>query len=210
MRTKKSVFLFLMGVIIINWLLGCNKVDKGIAYLHHEAGWQITIPESWESHYLAVQNEDGAIDFYFCGQSEYCRKDLYSDVKGGLYFFSITDNIPVGGDVIDYARVQWLDMYYADYDPGAREKSYLGAVDNVDYYIALRANYIHSQEYDWGIGGINRLFLIDEKGSYINRQTGTRETLEPDEFELVKIDISKASEMLTDLEKKVQKSFKPL
>jgi hypothetical protein len=209
MKIKKAVILLVIGVFMVSWLSCCtNNESKYMAYYNEKAGWQVDIPVSWNGHYKVFENEDGSIDFYFCGQSEFCNSDLYSDSREGLYFFSITDNIPVSGDVIDYSNVQWLDMYYADYDPDARKKSYLGAVDGVDYYIALRTSYVYSQENDWGMGGINRLFMIDEKGSYIDRKAGKRNTLEPGEFELVKTDLSKVREMMTDLEKKVRTSFK--
>ena len=216
MNVKKIIVLLLVGVITMSLFFGFRDPEKstqgetGVIYKNENAGWQITIPESWEGYYRVIQNEDGAIDFYFYGHSEFSRNDLYSNDFNGLYFFSITENVPIGGDFINYSKVQWINMFYADHDPDASRKKNLGEVDGVEYYIAQRVSHIYSQEYDWGSGGIYRLLRIDDEGSHINYKTRERETLEPDEFELVKIDISRVKEMGVDLVNEVRLSFEPI
>jgi hypothetical protein len=205
--TRMTVFL-LIGIMIANGLFGCDGNGVDMTFRNGADSWQITVPQSWGGYYRATQNPDGAVDFYFYGQSEFSQSDLYAQPDNGLYFFSITNSVPAYGDVIDYGGEAWLDIFYADNDPNARQKSHLGTVNGTDYYIAARTEFVHNQELDWGIGGIDRLFLIDSKGTYIDRRSGKRVVLDLDEFEQIKTDIIKARQMLTDLGTSVRASFK--
>ena len=76
-----------------NEVVGTQYEDEqeGIIYINEEAGWQITLPKSWDGYFRTIRNEDGAIDFYFYGQSEFSRNDLYASPNNGLYFFSIVE-----------------------------------------------------------------------------------------------------------------------